>query len=269
MKVTELRQPLIEPTRRTKQTIQQFVGRPGPRGLHQFVDHLLFVLPEQRVEIEIGIEQIEGSLQHRGRGTNRVVPVDFAEHDVPGKDHHLGGRAPFVGNRQTVAGLVQTQAADQALLIEVLAVGNAGMKAVAKQVIHFVDVDRSRQHAMQDARLCIARFLGKKGDDLPRMDAPIVAQSVGDFAFQQEAVGKQLVLWDADEVHVLDRMAERPVSEIMQERGSDEDFGIVNRNRIGKAVVVGESFEIEQCHAIHAERVFKSRVVGCGIDKRN
>ena len=56
-------------------------------------------------------------------------PVDLAEHYIASKDHHLGSRSSFVADRQTVTGLIQAQAADQTLLIEISPVRHAGMQS--------------------------------------------------------------------------------------------------------------------------------------------
>ena len=91
------------------------------------------------------MQQVKRPLEH-GRGrADAVVPIDFAEHHVAGEDHQLGRRLAFVGDRQAVARLVQAEAADQPLLVEIPAVGHAGVQAVAEEVVHLVDVDRARK----------------------------------------------------------------------------------------------------------------------------
>ena len=120
-------------------------------GGQQRVDHRLFGHRDQPLEIELAAQQVKCPLQH-GRGrAHGVVPIDFAEHHVAGEDHHLGGRLAFVGDRQRVARFVQAQAADEPAAVEVLAVGNAGVQAVAHQVVDFVDVDRPGEHAAENS----------------------------------------------------------------------------------------------------------------------
>ena len=118
------------------------------------------------------VQQEESPLQHGRGAAHGVVPVDFAEHHVPGKHHHLGGRAALVGDRQAVARFVDAQAADQPLLVEVPAVGDARMQAVAHEVVHLVDVDGAGEHAGEQARLRVPRLLGQQRDDLARREYP-------------------------------------------------------------------------------------------------
>ncbi len=95
--------------------------------------------------------RIKRPLEHRRGRAHRVMPVHFAEHDIAGKNQHFRRGFPLVGQRQAVARLVQTQAADQSLLVEMPAIGNARMQTVALQVIHFVHVDRSGKQAGKNA----------------------------------------------------------------------------------------------------------------------
>ena len=78
------------------------------------------------------MQQVKRPLQH-GRGrAHAVMPIHFAEHHIPGENHEFGGGFAFVGDGQAVARLVQTQTAQQSLLIEVPAVWHAGVQAVAE-----------------------------------------------------------------------------------------------------------------------------------------
>ena len=77
-----------------------------------------------------------------------MMPVNLAEHHVPRKDHHLGRGAPFVGDCQSIACLVEAERANQPLLVKVAAIRNARVQAVANQLVHFVDIDRPAEHAL-------------------------------------------------------------------------------------------------------------------------
>src|SRR5690606_28336303 len=121
---------------------------------------------EQRVDVEVGVEQVESALQHGGRRANGVVPIDLAEHHIAGEDHHLGGGLSLVGNRQRIARLVEAEALNQTRLVEVPAVGDAGVEAIAHQIVHLVDVDRAREHASQQASATIGRLVGKHFNDV-------------------------------------------------------------------------------------------------------
>ena len=147
------------------------------------------------------------------------MPVDLAEHHVAGEDHHLGGGLPLVGDRQAVAGFVQAEALDQSRLIEVAAVRDAGVQTIAHEIVHLVDVDRPREHAPQQPAAAVGGLVGEHLDHVARLDVPLVAQHVGEFPFEQKAVGEQLVAGDLPEADVFDRMAERPVAEVVEQRG--------------------------------------------------
>ena len=75
----------------------------------------------------------------------------------------------------------------------------------------------------------VAGLFAQQGDHVAGIDAPIVPQHVGDLAFQQKAVGKQLVARHARQADVFDRMAERPVAQVVQQRRGDEHLGVFRR----------------------------------------
>ncbi len=165
--------------------------------------------------------------------------------------------------------LIQAQTAQKPLLVEVPAVGHARVKAVAVEIIHFVDVDRAGQHARQDFGGRRAGFFAQQGDHVAGVDAPVVPQHVGDLALQQKTVGEQLVARHARQSEVLDRMAERPVAQIVQQRGGNERLGVFRPNVFCKTRVVGELLQVEQRQPIHAQTMLESRVDGRRIDQRD
>ena len=215
------------------------------------------------------MQQVERPLKH-GRGrADAVVPVDLAEHDVAGEDHQFGGRLALVGDGQPVAGLVQAQAAQQPLLVEVPPVGHAGVQAVAEEIVHLVDVDRAGEHAGEDLAGGVAGLLAQQGDHVARIDVPIVPQHVGDLALQQEAVGEQLVARHARQPDVFDRMAERPVAQVVQQRGGDEHLGVFRPNGPRESLVVRQLLQVQQGQAVHAQAVLEARVDRRRIDQRH
>ena len=74
-----------------------------------------------------------------------------------------------------------------------------------------------------------ARLFAQQGHHVARVDAPVVPQRVGNLAFQQKAVGEQLVARHAGQLHVFDRMAERPMAQVVQQGRDDEQLGILRR----------------------------------------
>ena len=165
------------------------------------------------------------------------MPVDFAEHHVAGEDHHLGGRLAFVGDRQRVARFVEAQAADQPAAVEVAAVGHAGVQAVAHQVVDLVDVDRPGEHARQQPALrCRSRVpairsaTSRGSSDQSSRSTSAISPSV------MNRWRKQFVVGHVRQVQVFDRMAERPVADVVQQRGRQEPLGI-RRDRSSRRIV--------------------------------
>lgn len=189
------------------------------------------------------------------------MPVDFAEHHVAGEDHHFGRGLAFFGDRQRVAGRVQAQAADQTVLVEVATVGHAGMQAVAGQIVHLVDVDRTGKDAGQNARSGPPGLVREQVDHVARIDLPLVAQCVGNVPFEQEAVGKQLVRGNAGQAHVFDRMAKRPVPQVVQQGRHDQQLGVGRHDRRGESLVVAQMPQAQQGQPVHAHRVLEARVM--------
>ena len=198
-----------------------------------------------------------------------MVPIDFAEHHVAGEDHHLGGGLAFVGDRQRVARFVQAQAADQPAAVEVLAVGNAGVQAVAHQVIDLVDVDRPGEHAAEDARARDVCTLPDTRSATSRgFESPVVAQHVGHFALAMIARGELLRgPGRCGKLQVLDRMAERPVADVVQQRGGQEQLGILRRDGGGESLVGREPVKVFDRRQEHAQRMLLPRVVGGRVDE--
>ena len=110
-----------------------------------------------------------------------MVPIHFAEHDVAGEDHHFGGGFAFVGDRERVAGFVEAQAADEPAAIEVLTVRHAGVEAVARQVVDFVDVDRARKNAAEESMRTAVHVAATELCDGCRLELPIVVQDFGNL----------------------------------------------------------------------------------------
>ena len=99
----------------------------------------------------------------------------------------------------------------------------------------------------------VLRLFGQQRDDLARRNAPVIAQGVGDRAFQQEAVGKQLVLRHARQTDVLDRVAEGPMAQVVQQGRRDQPLGIPALHQSGEPIVMRQLLQIQQRQAIHAQ----------------
>ena len=171
--------------------------------------------------------------------------------------------------RQAVPGFVQAEAADQPLLIEVLSVRHARMETVPVEIIHLVDIDGTGQHALQQTHPGRPRLAGQQPHNFARRNIPLLPQSVGNLAFQEEAVGEHLVVRYARQTDILNRMAKGPMPQIVKHRRDQKHLRVMRRHRGGKACVEGEPLEIQQRHPINAQGVFEPSVVGGGIDQRN
>ena len=74
-----------------------------------------------------------------------MVPVDLAEHHVPSEDHQLGSGLALLSDCQSVAGFVQDERLNEAVLVEVATVRDSAVQAVPFEIVHLVDVDRAGQ----------------------------------------------------------------------------------------------------------------------------
>ncbi len=215
------------------------------------------------------MHQVKRPLQHRRGRAHAVMPIHFTEHHVAGKDHHLGRGLPLLGDGQPVPRGVQAQAADEPPLVEITAIRHAGVQAVAKQVVHLVDVDRTGQQARQQPALGVPRLAREQGHDVAGLNRPVVAQRVGNLAFQKKTVGKQLVLGHASELHVFDRVAKRPMSQVVQQGRGNEQLRIAGRDDLGEPSVVGKLPQKQQRQPVHSQRMLEPRMVGRWIHQRH
>ena len=66
---------------------------------------------------------------------------------------------------------------------------------------------------------------------------------------------------------VFDRVAERPVADVVQQRGGEQQFGIVRRNGGSKPLVGRQPVEVFDRREENAERMFLPRVVSARVDE--
>ena len=90
---------------------------------------------------------------------------------------------------------------------------------------------------LQDSLPRVARLLGKQRRHVPRLHVPVVAERVGDLAFQQKAVGEQLVRRHAGQGDVFDRVAKRPVAQVVQQGRGDERLAVLRPHGGGEPLV--------------------------------
>ncbi len=201
-------------------------------------------------------DQIDGALEHNGRRTGRVVPINLAEHDVSGENHQLGGRFSLRRDRDSVAAFVEANAPDEPLDVVIFAVRDARRAAVAEEVIGLVDVDRAGKDAREEAknddaagkfgvgvgRTALRRIFAQDGANVGGIDAPIGANRRGQLA-EQVRGGGLLVRDKSRQFKVFEEVAKGEMTDVVEERGEDQRFGFLRSNERGEPFVVREAFQ--------------------------
>ena len=173
------------------------------------------------------MQQVERPLEH-GRGrADAVVPIDLAEHDVAGEDHQFGGRLALVGDRQAVAGLVQAQAAQAAA-----AGRSAGRRARRRAGCRGRGSPSCR--CRSGRRACWRGFArpASRGFSLSRATTSrgLMPQSCRSTSPISPSSRKLLAnsswLGTLGQADVFDRMAERPMAQVVQQGRGDEHLGV-------------------------------------------
>ena len=77
-------------------------------------------------------------------------------------------------------------------------------------------------------------------DDAAGRHAPFVAHKIGQLPLEQETIGEQLVGGRLAQLDVLDRVAKRPVPQVVQQRGNRESLGRLRGHGGDEPVVVRE-----------------------------
>ena len=149
-------------------------------------------------------------------------------------------------------------------------IGHPAVQAVAAQVVHLVDVDRSRQNRTQQAAI---RGIGAGHQNVQHLlgcHTPLRLQHPGErAAIGQELGRKDLVGRQAGQLHVLDRMAIRPVTQVVQQRGHQQYLDTVPIHDLAEPRIASQLPDVLQCVVVHAQGVFEPRVRRTGIDSRN
>ena len=80
--------------------------------------------------------------------------------------------------------------------------------------------------------------------------------------------GKFLVRGQVLEPHVLDRVAERPMADIVQQGRAQKDLGPVTIDHFAKPRILAELLQIANGVVKHSQRMLEPRVGGSRIDAR-
>ena len=75
--------------------------------------------------------------------------------------------------------------------------------------------------------------------------------------------------WSGDlrQVQVFDRMAERPVADVVQQGGGEKQLGVVRRDGGGESLVGRQAIQVLDRRQKHAQRMFLPRMIGGRIDQ--
>ena len=94
---------------------------------------------------------------------------------------------------------------------------------------------------------------------------PFVTQYAGQLAVVSEKMGGEFLMRHRiGKRHVLDRMAERPVPQIVQQGGCQHDLGPVRIDDLAKPVVFPELQQVPHGVMKHAERMLNRVCVAPG-----
>ena len=96
---------------------------------------------------------------------------------------------------------------------------------------------------------------------------PIVAQDVGDRSGCDLAAASDSCSGNLRQVEVFDRVAERPMADVVQQRGGEQQLGVVRRDGCGEPLVGGQPIEVFDGRQEDAERMFVPRVIRGRIDE--
>lgn len=69
------------------------------------------------------------------------------------------------------------------------------------------------------------------------------------------------------QMHVFDRVAERPVANVVQECSSQKGRGVVGRDVLRECLISSQSVNKRDCQTKHTERVFKATVDRTWVDE--
>ena len=147
-------------------------------------------------------------------------------------------------------------------------IGHSRVQAVANEVIHLVDIDGAGKHAGKNSRCGDARLLAQQGHHIARLHVPVVAQYVANLSLQQKAIRKQLMAWDAGQFDVFNRVAKRPVAQVVEESCRQKNLGVLRADCRLKPLIVCKPPQVEQCKSKNAQAMLEARMVGRRINER-
>ena len=197
------------------------------------------------------------------------MPIDFAEHHVAGKHHHFCCGSALIRNRQRITLLVQAQTANQPRLVEVPSVRNARVQTVSRQIVHFVDINRTRKQASQHTRGNGVRLALQQRRHICRINAPVVSQDGCNLVPHNEAFRKRFVTRDASVSDVFQWVTKWPMPHIVQQRRDDEQFGIRRSYHRCEWLAIRQLLQIQQRHPIHTQTVLESRMMSGRVNHRH
>ena len=198
-----------------------------------------------------------------------MVPIDLAEHHVTGKDHQFSGRAPLVGDGERLPSGIDAETREQPILIEVTAIGDAGMEAVAGEIVHLVDIDRPGEEGVEEHPGRVGGGPVDEGRDPGWLEPPLRPEDLGGRAGPEDPADERLVAGELRQAHVFEGMAVGPVPDVVHEGGNDERCGVCFTDGGGEVVVAPEPAEEGQRQTVDPQRMLEAGVDGAGVDQRH
>ncbi len=265
----EARDPLQEPAAVAEEPLSERRSRRAVRSGEDPVDELAVVESHELLRHDTVAREPDRPLEHGGGRPHGVVPVDLAEHHGPRRHEHLGCGSTLLADAERPAVRPDAEARKEPFLVEMPTVRHSRVEAVAGEVVHLVDVDRPRQKRGEKQSRRIVRLTPDEPAHAVHRDVPLPREHVRQFPLRDEAVNEGLVGREALEPHVLDRMAESPVADVMDEGRDDEGLRVLGAHPVAEGSLVAEPPEKLQGQPEDAERVLEPRVHRAGVDERH
>ena len=237
-------------------------GLTAPR---QAMQQALVVERAERTRVHVAGSQglIDQSLVHRGCTPHGVVPVDVPVHLVLREQERFERGESLLEHADDAAvggRLVdEHERVEQTVDVD-LAVRNAAHERIALEVLDLVEVERSRNEALQRR---LARSADEREHSLRGAGTEHRGQHLRHRPGEYERRCHFLVMKRAD---LLERVREGVMADVVQESGSLRDRALLERDTRQLTALV-EKRDGESGQVICAERVLEAGVRGAGVDE--
>ena len=141
-----------------------------------------------------------------------------------------------------------------------LAVVHAAHERVALEVLDLVEIERAGDEPLQRTAAAAA---DERHDAVGRVVAELGAEHLGHLAGRDEGTRDLLVVQRAD---LLERVRERVVPDVVQQRGAAHDETCIGLELLGVATLLEQAQRAAR-EMVRTERVLEARVSGAGVDE--